>query len=306
MSRNKPMVIRAVQPSDLTEIARLFYETVHHVNAQDYTPEQIEAWAPEVYESSFWADRFQNYPVYVAEEEGQVVGFAEFDAGHIDCFYVHHQWQRCGVGSQLMAHIEADARSQNIPRLFSEVSVTARPFFERHGFCVEREHNRLHREVLFQQFLMEKPLNPNDSSSNEAELETQVNADLTERLGAAIANLEWQSEADYPFTLKVWEPPCAKALTAEQFLVLVEAPPESTIAEVDFSEFFAPAIQHQDWYAEDEVAIAQRYQQLVNILQTELTMLQVFKVGQQELDIYILGQTPSQQLIGLITKAIET
>lgn len=293
------MVIRTVQASDLPEIARLFYETVHHVNARDYTPEQIEAWAPEIYAPSYWQERFDQYQVYVAEEQGQVVGFSEFEStGHIDCFYVHYQWQRCGVGTQLIAQIETEAHIQNIPRLFADVSVTARPFFERHGFVVEREQERLYRDVLFQQFLMVKSLVPDDSRSTDDE--------LIGRLRDAIANLVWLSEADYPLELQIWEEPSSEPLTAEELLALVSAPPESTLTEVDFAQFLEPATQCQDWYGDEEVAIAQQYQRLVDLLQATLNNLQVFKVGKQEIDIYIIGNTPAHQCIGITTKAIET
>ena len=37
--------IREYTPSDLPEIAQLFYDTVHTVNAADYDDEQLDAWA---------------------------------------------------------------------------------------------------------------------------------------------------------------------------------------------------------------------------------------------------------------------
>ena len=39
------MLIRNYQPSDCTEMAELFYNTVHTINAKDYTKEQLDAWA---------------------------------------------------------------------------------------------------------------------------------------------------------------------------------------------------------------------------------------------------------------------
>ncbi|MGB7413929.1 MAG: GNAT family N-acetyltransferase, partial [Thermosynechococcaceae cyanobacterium] len=206
--------------------------------------------------------------------------------------------QRLGVGTQLIEQIEADARSQSIPRLFADVSITARPFFKRHGFFVEREQERLYRDVLFQQFLMAKSLVEDASRSTDRE--------LIGRLRDAITNLDWTSEADYPLELQVWESPSSEPLTTAYVLALTNAPPESTLTEVDFAAFFEPAIQCQDWYGEEEVAIAQRYQRLVNLLQTELNTLQVFKVGEQEIDIYIVGRTPTNQCLGVTTKAIET
>ncbi len=39
--------VRRYRESDLAEVAELFYETVHSVNAADYTEEQLSAWTGE-------------------------------------------------------------------------------------------------------------------------------------------------------------------------------------------------------------------------------------------------------------------
>ena len=39
------MLIREYQSSDCKELAELFYDTVHRVNARDYTKEQLDVWA---------------------------------------------------------------------------------------------------------------------------------------------------------------------------------------------------------------------------------------------------------------------
>ncbi len=101
------MRIRLVRRPDIPQIARLYHETVHRVNARDYSPEQIRAWAPRVYPDAFWQRRFQHYEVFVGEDGGAVVGFVELGrAGEIDCFYVHHRHQHLGIGAALMARVE--------------------------------------------------------------------------------------------------------------------------------------------------------------------------------------------------------
>ena len=40
--------IRSYDPADCCTLARLFHDTVHTVNAADYTPEQLDAWATDV------------------------------------------------------------------------------------------------------------------------------------------------------------------------------------------------------------------------------------------------------------------
>ena len=37
------MQLREYQPSDCAQMAELFYQTVHSVNAKDYTKEQLNA-----------------------------------------------------------------------------------------------------------------------------------------------------------------------------------------------------------------------------------------------------------------------
>ena len=39
------MQLREYMPSDCDQLARLFFQTVHSVNAKDYTKEQLDVWA---------------------------------------------------------------------------------------------------------------------------------------------------------------------------------------------------------------------------------------------------------------------
>jgi putative acetyltransferase len=153
------MQIRRVKRADVSQISRLYYETVHRMNSRDYSPEQIDAWAPRIYPDTFWQRRFRRYRVLVAEEEDAVVGFAELaPTGEIDCFYVHHACQHRGVGSALMARIERDARGHGNSRLTADVSITAEPFFRRMGFKVVRRQVKIYRNQAFKQAVMEKRL----------------------------------------------------------------------------------------------------------------------------------------------------
>ena len=48
------MFIRRYRQDDCKEIIRLFYDTVHSINAKDYTKEQLDAWAPDKAETEKW------------------------------------------------------------------------------------------------------------------------------------------------------------------------------------------------------------------------------------------------------------
>lgn len=151
--------IRPFQPSDAPRLLGLFRETVRRVNARDYSPDQIRAWAADEIDPAGWSARFAGRFVVVAEAEGQIAGFAELEAdGHIDRFYVSADHQRLGVGTALLAAIVEEARRLSVPRLAAEVSITARPFFEKEGFEVESAQIVVLRGIELQNYRMSRRL----------------------------------------------------------------------------------------------------------------------------------------------------
>ena len=154
------MKLRMLKDTDIPAISALYFNTVRRVNSRDYSPQQIDAWAPEIAPNAFWQSRFGNFQVFVAEEDADVVGFAEFDniGSRIDCFYVHYEKQRTGIGAALLRLIEDQARRRNLHRLFADASITAKPFFAKNAFTVVAEQESLYRGCSFKQYAMEKAL----------------------------------------------------------------------------------------------------------------------------------------------------
>lgn len=151
------MNIRLFTPQDADQIARLFHDTVRHVNVHHYSQQQVEAWAPDDLHFRNWAEVCADRFTYVADDNGAIAGFAELEPnGHIDCFYCHQNYQRCGVGSRLYGAIEAKAVELGLNRLFVEASITAKPFFQRMGFSVLQEQRVDRRGETFVNFQMEK------------------------------------------------------------------------------------------------------------------------------------------------------
>ena len=131
------ITIRDYQESDCEMLAQIFIRAVRQIARRDYSPAQIAAWAPDIDDMAAFAARRGDKPTFVAEYDGQVAGFSDLDSeGHIDMFYVNPDFQRRGVGSAMLRFITARAQSERVKRLYGEVSITARPVFERHGFKV--------------------------------------------------------------------------------------------------------------------------------------------------------------------------
>ena len=151
--------IRDYKAADAPAIVRLFFDTVRTVNRKDYSEEQVEAWAPGVPDPEEWHARMKSRNTLVAEEDGGVVGFAELEGdGHLDMLYVREGAVGRGVGRLLYEAIEREARGKGLGRIFTEASITARPFFERQGFRVMREQTVLRRGTRLTNFVMQKNL----------------------------------------------------------------------------------------------------------------------------------------------------
>ncbi|WP_417688526.1 GNAT family N-acetyltransferase [Pseudidiomarina sp.] len=147
--------LRRFRDTDADALRRLLTETVRQINQRDYTAAQIAAWAPDNYDRQAWLKRLlQNQPI-IAEIDGTIVGFADVQAdGYIDHFFCSVTAQGEGVGRVLMEHLLA----HEYPRFYANVSITARPFFERFGFRLVREQQVLIRGETLTNYLMEKLL----------------------------------------------------------------------------------------------------------------------------------------------------
>lgn len=135
--------IRRLKDSDVAQIEVLLHETVHAINAQDYSQEQLDAWAPTLSEAERH-ERVQRLHVSlvrndccVADSDGIVVGFADISVdGYLDHMYVHKNYQRQGIASQLLGFVEDTVRKIGVSTVRTHASITAKSFFEHQGYVV--------------------------------------------------------------------------------------------------------------------------------------------------------------------------
>ena len=134
------MEVRKLQEGEEKELWELFYNTIHNVNIRDYDKNQIAAWAPDDLDINIALQKFRDIDPFVVIKDGRIIGYADIQSdGYIDHFYCHHEFQRQGVGKMLFAALEKEARESGVLEMYSNVSITARPFFEAMGFSVEKE-----------------------------------------------------------------------------------------------------------------------------------------------------------------------
>jgi hypothetical protein len=129
--------------------------------------------------------------------------------------------------------------------------------------------------------------------------------DLMAQFTAATADLHWPSETDAPITV-LRGPTAVETLYPKQMLAWAQLPPDTPITTIELDEFLAPVLQPQPWHSPAESATVARFRSLQMLLHERLTHLQVYRCGDIELTLYIVGQTPQADWIILQTSAVET
>lgn len=153
------MLIRRFQSGDGAALRRVFHSAVHRVASADYSPEQIEAWAPDSVDLDGWEQHMQSLNPFVAVEGDEIVGYADIQrSGYIDHFYVSGHHPLRGIGTQLMHALHEEAARFQTTELTSHVSKTAQPFFGRFGFQVVEQRSPTIRGVIVPNALMRKSL----------------------------------------------------------------------------------------------------------------------------------------------------
>ena len=150
------MELRLYTSGDCPAMAALFQETIRTVNAADYAPEQLDAWAGGEVDLPAWDRSFRAHLTLVAEEAGEIIGFADMDAsGYLDRLYVHPSHLRQGVATALCDALEA---AVDAPRFVAHASLTARPFFLARGYQEVHRQTVERLGVKMDNFVMEKHL----------------------------------------------------------------------------------------------------------------------------------------------------
>ena len=161
MPSHPAFTLRGYHAQDLQALVELFSASVHQLAAEDYEQTQRQAWAPAHADMPGWQTRLAAMELLIAEDSRQLAGFIGFTSdGHIDLLFTAPRYARQGVAAMLYAAAQTRIEAAGATSVFTEASLTARPFFGRQGFSVEQAQTVVRGAVTLQRFAMRKPLRP--------------------------------------------------------------------------------------------------------------------------------------------------
>lgn len=172
--------LRKANIADIPALEKLIDASVRGLQAQDYTPEQIDAALRTVFTVD--TQLIEDGTYFVAEQDGEMIGCGGWsqrktlcggdhhavrentlmdplqDAAKIRAIFVHPRWARHGIGSILLKEAEDAAMAAGFRRLEMGATLTGVPVYLRRGYRkVETMTVPLDNDVTLPVVRMEKP-----------------------------------------------------------------------------------------------------------------------------------------------------
>ncbi len=123
-------------------------------------------------------------------------------------------------------------------------------------------------------------------------------------LEKAAHGLLFLSESDFPFT-PVYLQDNTKPLE-QQLRALAEKTPDAAIDTLEVDYFFRNMVRIYDGFRQEQIDLANRFIQLVATIKTELKDPKVYRLGERQVDAFIIGKLADGHWGGLRTRLIET
>ncbi len=159
------LTIRVATHEDIPALEALIEASVRGLQAEDYSPSQLDA----ALGSVFGVDRqlIEDRTYFIAEREGRLVGCGGWsrrrtlfgadavpgrddsaltlglDAARIRAFFVHPNAARQGVGAALLKACEAAAAQAGFRELEMGATLTGVPFYRRYGYVATEARQAL-------------------------------------------------------------------------------------------------------------------------------------------------------------------
>lgn len=127
---------------------------------------------------------------------------------------------------------------------------------------------------------------------------------FSSELEKSVKDLWYMSETDAK--VEIFAGKKADSVTKEILVEQINISSETNIEERDFAEFFENLTKIQGWYGEEEKETAAKFSTVQKLLEENLKNLKIFKIGQIEIDIYVVGLNSQNILTGIMTRAVET
>ena len=127
-----------------------------------------------------------------------------------------------------------------------------------------------------------------------------------EKLKKAAEGLYFMSESDHPFETVGFKPEKPEEPIESSLLEYLGLPEGTVVEKQDLTYFLRNQTRDLPEHGTEEKARAQKFRELEALLKQEIPDISVYRIGQVQIDAYLIGKLPDGSLGGLKTKQVET
>ena len=139
---------RVATLNDMDDMQTLFVDTITNTCQNDYTEKEIKTWTASIENKSRWTNKLNAQYFLIAELDHKMVGYGSLENGnYIDFLYVHKDFQGKGIAKGILNELITKSKKMGYSQVSSDVSITAKPFFQNKGFNIVRENKNVVGEV---------------------------------------------------------------------------------------------------------------------------------------------------------------
>jgi ribosomal protein S18 acetylase RimI-like enzyme len=135
MSVSLALVLRAARETDAAALRAILHDTYESTWLPQLTPAAAQAFRDDDRPAAYVAARGAEF--WVAEHDGQVVGFVDWDGDFVNALHVRSSHARMGIGRRLMDHAEAEIAKAGFPAARLETDTfnsRSRAFYAARGY----------------------------------------------------------------------------------------------------------------------------------------------------------------------------
>ncbi|MEO1517461.1 MAG: GNAT family N-acetyltransferase [Bacteroidota bacterium] len=151
------MIIKKAKPQDARRISYLIRQNTDKVADNPYSEAQKKAWKQANTPGKI-AKSMQQKTIWCAWEKGRLMGTIARKGNELMGLYVSHTQRGKGIGGQLLAHLEAQARAAGITDLFLYATPSGEVFYQSRGFIAVEKASVWVNGVEFRETKMTKLL----------------------------------------------------------------------------------------------------------------------------------------------------
>jgi ribosomal protein S18 acetylase RimI-like enzyme len=152
------VVVEEFKQSDISELLGLIHYTIRKCYPQIYAPEVVSYFL-EYHSEPEILRRLKTAKYLVIKKDGEIIASGFLDADEMGGVYVHPDFQRSGLGSDIVRSLLKLAMENKVKKVWLDATPIAKKMYENLGFQLVRPAVQMVGDVPLDYFIMEKYIN---------------------------------------------------------------------------------------------------------------------------------------------------